>query len=147
MRLGGEILEVTGWGSYTFNGVASADLPSTVSGCPMNYLAKFNQEYIFQVHLGEEQQIIIKTFKDLVSVKIENPSMATFGESIGLMGDFETGRLLARDGVTVLDDPNIFGQEWQVSNADIQLFESASKPQYPQKCILPDAAKAQRRRL
>ena len=37
-----------------------------------------------------------------------------FTNSTGLMGSFETGELLARDGVTVISDHNQMGQEWQV---------------------------------
>jgi len=52
--------------------------------------------------------------------------------STGLMGDFITGKSLGRDGVTVLDDPNDFGQEWQVLESESKLFLVDRPPQAPQ---------------
>ena len=111
-----------------------------ISGYPLHYSMVSDREFVFEVDLEGGQKVIIKTFKDLVNVKIENPNLETFGESVGLMGDFETSELLARDGMTTLeDDPIAFGQEWQVLDTESNLFQQTlAEPQYPHKCLLPD---------
>jgi hypothetical protein len=73
-----------------------------------------------------------------------------FGDSVGLMGDFGEGRMLARDGKTVLDDANAFGQEWQVLDTEPTLFQNLRLPQHPMECTLPPPIQATsqlRRRL
>jgi hypothetical protein len=44
---------------------------------------------------------------------MENCNTEDFGNSLGLMGTFGEGVMLARDNSTVIDDPNEFGMEWQ----------------------------------
>ena len=46
--------------------------------------------------------------------------------------------MLARDQTTVLqDEPNVFGQEWQVLDSEPKLFSVARTPQYPETCLAP----------
>lgn len=63
------------------------------------------------------------------------------------MGEFGTGKLLARDGVTVMDEPNTIGEEWQVRDSEDMLFQVARAPQYPGKCIIPNVTTTKTRRL
>ena len=70
--------------------------------------------------------------KDIVSITFhtapeeENPDGATlmyewFGNARGLVGSTGNNReMLARDGATVMDDINAFGQEWQVRNRYVE---------------------------
>ena len=58
--------------------------------------------------------ILVQLFVEFVEVKFEGPSKELFGKTVGLLGDFETGKTLARDGKTVMDDFTEFGDEWQV---------------------------------
>lgn len=78
-----------------------------------------------------------------VSVKINSWSETYFEGSSGLLGEFPTGAMLSRDGKREIEDPNEFGQEWQVRDSEPMLFESATAPQYPAKCNLPAAAALQ----
>jgi hypothetical protein len=61
--------------------------------------------------LGGRERIKLKTTKDFVSVLIEQGLSKHFGKSVGLMGDFGMGRMMARDGKSILDDANAFGQD------------------------------------
>ena len=90
-----------------------------------------------------------KTHKDFVSVLIEQGLSKHFGKSVGLMGDFRKGRRFARDGKTVLDDANAFGQEWQVLESEPKLFQTLRFPQHPKMCTMPTPVQASqlRRRL
>lgn len=152
MKLGEDILEVSSWGDYSLNSIFHADMPNFMSEelFEVSYYQPSDKEHIFNIHLGEGEIITIKTFKDFVGVKIEHGNSKSFRGSVGLMGDFVTGQMLARDGKAVLRDPRSFGQEWQV-RPDLQepmLFETIRAPQYPEKCILPSTkAKEKRRQL
>ena len=85
----------------------------------------------------------------MVSVSVENADVNRFHDSVGMMGEFGSGRMLARDGKTVLENPIEFGQEWQTRpGQDPKLFQVDRAPQYPrQKCILPGPSSKQGRRL
>ena len=99
--------------------------------------------------LGGNEKISLKTYKDFVSVAIREGQGINFLNSVGLMGDFGQGRILASDGNTVLDDPNAFGQEWQVLVTEPSLFQTLRFPQHPMECTLPPPVEASqlRRRL
>jgi hypothetical protein len=76
----------------------------------------------FEVHLAGRERIKVKTYKDFVSVLFEQAQQAHFADSEGLMGAFGTGHMIARDGKTVIEDANAFGQEWQVLDTEPTLF-------------------------
>jgi hypothetical protein len=46
--------------------------------------------------LGGRERIKLKTYKDFVSVLIEQGQRTHFADSVGLMGDFEYGRKVAQ---------------------------------------------------
>merc|ERR1712176_534723 len=67
-----------------------------------------------------------------------------FEGSLGLLGEWPTGRKLARDGKTEfvdingpLDDATAFAAEWQVRDDEPMLFQDARIPQFPTKCTPP----------
>jgi hypothetical protein len=148
LRMGEDMLEVGSQGAYFLNGVASADLPSEFSGFEFIHTQPIEHQHVFEVHLGGQQRIKIKTYKDFVAVKIEQGHKERFGDSVGLMGDYG-GNMRARDGTTVIEDPNAFGQEWQVLPTESKLFQEDRLPQHPQTCTLPspEATSQLRRRL
>ena len=87
------------------------------------------------------------TWKDFVRVEVKGASTKNFGGSLGLMGSFdERGMKLGRDEVTVFDDINEFGMEWQVLAWEAKLFHKADGPQHPAMCEMPTKM-ALRRRL
>jgi len=104
---------------------------------------------IFTIHIDADKDVEIASMKDCVSVKIENGAKAMFHDAVGMMGDFETGSMLARDGVTHLDDnPDMMGMEWQVRPAeDGDFFAEQRFPIYPVKCEMPTSSVHARRRL
>eukprot|EP00980_Cylindrotheca_fusiformis_P020867 scaffold7869_cov138-Cylindrotheca_fusiformis.AAC.3 len=92
------------------------------------------------------QKIILETLKEFVRVDFQNASEEAFGNVVGLLGDFKSGDLLARDGQTSLNDFIAFGNEWQLLPAEDMLFHDTSTPQFPQECILPENPRGERRR-
>jgi hypothetical protein len=137
LRIGTDILEVESQGVYYLNGVIGAELPNEFSGFAFSHTQPTDNQHAFTVHLGVEENINVKTYKDFVSVLILKGQGKHFGDSVGLMGDFGKGRMLARDGKTVLDDANAFGQEWQVLESEAILFRRLRLPQQPMECTLP----------
>jgi hypothetical protein len=102
----------------------------------------------FIIHLGDGERIFINNFKEFVDVEIESPRAAEFAGSTGLLGSWNKGTKLARDGTTVLPDADQFGQEWQVRDTDPQLFHVAGDgPQYPAGCNMPEKMTATQRHL
>eukprot|EP00980_Cylindrotheca_fusiformis_P021557 scaffold8400_cov95-Cylindrotheca_fusiformis.AAC.3 len=92
------------------------------------------------------QKIVIGSFKEFVRVDFQNAQSDAFGTSVGMLGDFLTGKLLARDGTTELKDSTKLGHEWQVlPQESMMLFHNESHPQFPQKCIEPEARAMKRR--
>jgi hypothetical protein len=149
LRIGSDVLEVESHGVYHLNGVANAELPSEFSGFEFSHTQPTDKQHVFEVYLGGRERIKLKTYKDFVSVLIEQGQNKHFFDSVGLMGDFRTGHMIARDGNTVLDDPNAFGQEWQVLGTEPSLFQTLRFPQHPMECTLPPPMEASqlRRRL
>jgi hypothetical protein len=149
VRMGTDILEVESEGVYSLNGVVGAELPEDFSGFAFSYTQPTDKQHVFEIYMGGLERIKVKTYKDFVSVLIEQGQSKHFGDSVGLMGDFEHGRMIARDGNTVLDDANAFGQEWQVLDTEPALFQTLRLPQHPMECTMPTPMQAsqQRRRL
>jgi hypothetical protein len=137
IRIGTDILEVDSQGIYYLNGEVGAELPDDFSGFAFSHTQPTDKQHVFEVDLGGSEKIKFKTYKDFVSVVIEEGQSKHFGDSVGLMGDFEYGMKLSRDGKTVIDDANAFGQEWQVRDTEPSLFQRVRLPQYPMECTLP----------
>ena len=60
-------------------------------------------------------------------------------DSQGILGRFDDGAMLARNGTTIIEDANDFGQEWQVLGSEPMLFTEREGPQHPQNSTLPSA--------
>ena len=147
IRIGGganaedSVLEVSAWGSHFLNGVENAALPAMLGPFHVHYESIDDNTHHYTIEVGEYQSILLKSFKDFVSIKFTMAIHENFHDSIGLLGDFQHGQRLARDGVTVIEDINEFGQEWQVHPDEPQLFQATQ-------CILPElTATGDRRRL
>jgi hypothetical protein len=149
LRIGEDVLEVASQGVYWLNGVLNADLSGEFSGFAFSHTQPNDKQHVFEVYLGGRERIKVKTYKDFVSVLIEQGKREHFLASAGLMGDYRAGRMIARDGKTVIDDANVFGQEWQVLNSEPSLFQTARFPQHPNVCTMPTPVQASqlRRRL
>ena len=86
------------------------------------------------------------TYREFVKVDFVNASEESFGNSVGMLGDFSSGKTLARDGTTELHDYTTLGREWQVLPTEDMLFHQVEQPQFPKQCIEPEDPQGQRRR-
>lgn len=152
VRIGDDILEVTGWGEYWLNGVGNADLDFIGDGFPITHIEENKKRHSFVIKTNEpgQESIVIRTFKDMVAVNVKNASMVNFGSSVGLMGRFSDGSLVGRDSAELIEkeveNHAAFGQTWQVLESEPQLFMSPSDQPFGT-CVPPTATATARRRL
>jgi hypothetical protein len=137
IRIGDDILEIEGstdpvlteannhyWINFEYQGELT-----TLGGFPVTYhlngmsnskrwmSSKYPRQKIarwFEIDLSSKdpgQKIVISTFREFVRVNFENGSDESFGNAVGMLGGFRTGKTLARDGVTELDDFIMLGNE------------------------------------
>jgi len=73
------------------------------------------------------------------AVVVDGGATDIFKGSLGLLGDWETGKRIARDGMTEMNekDATPFALEWQVRDTEPMLFTDARLPQYPTTCTPP----------
>ncbi|CAB9504697.1 expressed unknown protein [Seminavis robusta] len=115
----------------------------------VSHQQRSTKTHVFEVELDKTTKIVFDTFMDMVSVSvIANNSAEDFSGSVGLLGANGTGRMLARDGTTLLEnDVTGFGQEWQVRDSDHKLFQVVDRfPQHPDACVMPTMTTASERR-
>jgi len=144
VRIGDDILEVGSKAVYWLDGIAGAELPSTVGGFPLELIHYGIRRHKFVVDLGLYGQIVIKVFSDFLAVEINDAHSDGFGDSVGLMGKFTDGNLVSRDG-RIMEDLNEFGMNWQVRDTEPKLFQEEKGPQYPQVCNMPVETSTSRR--
>jgi hypothetical protein len=153
IRIGDDVLQIEGGdvneNRYWFNKVYHGVL-KTIGGFPLSYHKENEHQRSFIIDLTKGEQIRIKTYKEFVRVDFKHPKESFYGNTVGILGDFKTGKKLARDGFTVIEDNNDFGQEWQVLPTGPKLFVELEGPQLPEHtCVLPSElhAEEKRRRL
>jgi len=156
IRIGNDILEVQGSADpedrgtrFWINFQSNAEV-TTIGGFPLSvHNTNSLHKRTFEIDLNSKfpgQKIVISTFREFVKVDFVNGSTESFGKAVGVLGDFDTGRTLARDGVTELHDYSELGNEWQVQPSEGMLFVDVQQPQFPRKCLLPEDPQGQRRR-
>ncbi|CAJ1928783.1 unnamed protein product [Cylindrotheca closterium] len=155
IRIGNDILEVQGssaakedgedkrhhWINFEYRG----DI-TDLGGFPVTINPR-NDKYIIDLDSAYPgQKIEIKNFNEFVGVKIIGATEESFGNAVGITGDFKTGNTYARDGITLLNDFNELGMEWQVLPSDGKLFHEMARPQFPELCYLPEDPRGERAR-
>lgn len=144
IKVGEDILQVSGWGDYMINGISNVDMSeATLNGRAVTREVKSDKQVKFVVNLENGHHFTIKVYKDMISTSFDLPQEH---DVRGILGD-RSGTKLARDGITVIEDANEFGQEWQVQDTDHQLFVTVREPQFPAQCIMPDPVEREQRRL
>ena len=145
LKIGDDVLLVGTNAEYYLNGVKSAALPLTVGGYAVKVVHKTEKTHRFDIDLKEQGKIRIKVYNEFLGVNFQKAG-SDFQDATGIMGEFQTGALLSRNG-QVVDDTNVYGQEWQVHNDELQLFREQKGPQYPEACEMPVPKALSERRL
>ena len=154
VQIGEDTLEVRASSSekkYWHNGKLGADvidrgmMPFTVGGHKVRFRVRSDTQWQFKIFLEDGQEIILRAVKEFLRVDIMHHRKESFGNSRGLMGSYEEGLMMGRDG-RVLEDPKEFGNEWQVHIDEPLLFHNIDGVQHPETCAEP-LAEAKTRRL
>jgi len=154
IRIGNDILEVTGspdsddsdphyWINFEYQGELD-----TFAGFPVTQELPSPYKRSYKIDLDSKyknEYIVISMYKEFVRVKFSGGA-SSFGKSVGLLGDYYSGKTLARDGATAMNDFVEFGQEWQVLPSEPKLFHLSAHPQFPEKCLQPEDPRGARRR-
>jgi hypothetical protein len=147
VKLGNDTLEVASFGDYFLNGVAGAAMPAFVGGYPVTHSNPSNKVHVFEIALSDSEKIVIKTFKDLVAVSVEDTDSKRLKGTLGMAGSYDKhGKMLGRDGETEMEDPTAFANEWQIRQDETSLFHVAKGPQHPEQCKLPEISTSDKRR-
>jgi choice-of-anchor C domain-containing protein len=147
IKIGEDVLEVGSFGDYLINGVRDATTPYQLAGGKYTFDHEVVDEkkHRFSIKDDKEKEVIfVATFKDMVRVNVVNTHPVDFANVQGLLGN-RAGLMLARDGATIIENPDLFGQEWQVTAQDGELFVTPSP--YKDHCYPPSAVSKETRRL
>jgi len=159
IRIGDDVLEIVGGRSekkFWINGVLGENnnigsasngtkLTSTLSGYPIIFKQLSKKKREFVVELGKGDKVVFTTWNAFVGIHIRKANAEHFQKSVGLMGSFPEGLKLARDNTSVIDDLDVFGQEWQVLASEPKLFRNIEGPQHPIGCEIPTHSEMRRR--
>lgn len=151
IKIGNDILEIEGsadaddaephyWINYEYQGELDAFAGFSVT---QKLPSVYKRQYI--IELSPDASITVQLYKEFIRVKF-NGEESDFGNAVGLLGEYSTGKLLARDGSTVIDDFTEFGDEWQVLPSEPKLFHEVTHPQFPELCIKPEDPRGERNR-
>ena len=141
LQIGDSILVVSGGRFWVDSKEGSDDdLPISFSGFSLNPPYTHGTAKIYQLDLNQGDKILFRNYKHFLTVDVSG-NEEDFGTSVGLLGDYETGSMIARDGETVITDADMFGLEWQVRNDEPTLFLETREPQHPvETCKMPTEA-------
>ena len=142
IRIGDDVLEVSG-NSWYFNGIYMGKIKS-IGGFPVTMKEQGPKKRKFIIDLGSvypNETIVLSNFNEFTRVQFPQGSEEAFGRTRGMLGDYKTGKLLARDGVTEFDDFYSFAQYWQVRHDIFGMYGIFFFPfWYPSNiyyCVLP----------
>lgn len=141
LRIGDSVLEV-GTDSFWVDGIerSDQDLPMDFGGYYLNAPYQERNAKVYRVDLGNGDYIKFSTYKFFISVDIAGLQQ-DFESSFGLLGDYNSGAMIARDGQSIIESADDFGTEWQIQADERVLFRDARAPQLPNaKCVMPQTS-------
>jgi len=145
LQIGDDILQYSGQSDWVLNGKRHEGKAkiTRISG----YVVRIYKKAL-SVRLDNKQKakIDFQTRVDVSTyVAVDAGSSMIFKGSRGLLGEWETGKMLSRDGTNIVNDPDLYAREWQVRALDDPvLFEALRVPVYPDKCLPPNKPRGNR---
>jgi len=142
IKIGDETLEITGQDQKEWiwiNGIVNEELENgawneqhKLAGNLVRFKdnVQVGKAHRHEAHiiLGGGEKIVFKSFDAFLKVEFMNESEATLAGSKGILGTYPEGLRVGRDGVTIIEDVNAYGQEWQVTSDEPKLFHSYDTP-------------------
>jgi len=155
IRIGDDILEMEGNDDsdnreikYWFNFEYRAEV-ANIGGFPVEFKNNKKSKRRVEIDLSSKfpgQKIVLSAYREFVRVDFQGGTAESFGNTVGMLGDFKTGKTLARDGSKEIHDYSDLGSEWQLLPSDDMLFHDKAEPQFPKRCIVPEDPQGERRR-
>ena len=127
------------------------DLPLTFGHGDLHYqielLVHDEEQTKIRVLLHDSSEIFFTFYKHFLHILVSGNSK-DFGDSVGLLGKFGSGDMIARGGA-LMENMEDFAHSWQVHpDTDGQLFKEVRTPQFPEEtCRMPTVEAPSRRRL
>jgi len=153
VQVGNAVLTIGAGGQHTINGVPQVvgETASLVVDkahvFPVQSSATWKGRRVYKIHLGDgpdgKEELIIREFKNWITVTFFHPSASNLGSSRGLLGHFPDGAMLGRDGKTIHTSYDAFGQDWQVPPGESLLGPGP----FSASCVPLQAQKRRLRRL
>lgn len=149
LKVGEDIVEITGSSKteWLFINGKAVELPQ-VNEWYTTHFGELKLRYRHDGSNGEAhlyfgnskaEKIVLRTFNEFVKVDVgraHQEGTDYYTKSLGLLGRFPDGARVGRDGQTVIEDVNAFGQEWQVLVEEPKLFGN-----YDDKWVVPAGQK------
>jgi len=128
IQIGGRVLTIGSGGKHAIDGVpqilgeTGSLVVDDLHQHPVQSSATWKGRRVYKIHLGDgphgKEEIVIREFKNWITVSIIHASAANLEKSKGLLGRFPDGALLGKDGKTIHTSYDDFGQDWQVPPGD-----------------------------
>lgn len=150
IRIDSHVLEIRNKGEHYVNGVQQT-IGSTepLNGYKVTSSVTKRGRYVYKIKLqdegtggsggrhGGEEEIVVREYRNWITVSVYHATFEHFADSMGLMGSFPHGEWIGRDGVTVHESMIEYGNDWVVQPAvdGDSLFQIPSP--FPDKCDLP----------
>ena len=156
LQIGDSILEVKGGkdATYWINQEEGPQLENgaefSLSGYKVHFKRTNGHQHRYRIDFGNGNVVAIEVFKDFVRMNVRAGNADDFAGALGMMGHYPDGKLVGRDGKTVIKDTDAMGLEWQVVPGDgPMLFHDAGVGvHHPKKCVMPtDTKETKKRRL
>jgi hypothetical protein len=136
IKIGSDKIEIQEDGSYYWNDQHNIPLPSLFGDSKLTYVVVDGWLPMWTMTSPRGGTIFVQIFDVMVDVKISGFSNESVSDSVGLMGDYDSGFLVNRRGDWMFNIAE-FGNDWQVRDTEPMLFHEVQEPQYPSKCRMP----------
>jgi hypothetical protein len=136
IQMGSDKLEVHDDGTFLYNENLNAPLPDHFDDSSLSYIVMDGWLPVWTIQSPRGGTIYIQIFNKMVDVKLSGFLNETVSDSVGLLGNIDSGFLVDRKGEWMFDMEE-FGNEWQVRDTEPKLFNEIRHPQYPYRCAMP----------
>ena len=143
LQIGSDILEFNNdLDNFLINGEKVAATDNTVGGFEVHRYRSAISVRLDKTHQSKAKIDFLRRKNGFPYVKIDGGNTSLLEGSLGLLGEWRSGKMLSRDGVTEMDGSTVDGWtayalEWQVRDTEPVLFTSARFPQFPAVCTPP----------
>jgi hypothetical protein len=144
IQIGKDKMEIQEDGTYYWNDEAVTILPTLFGDSTLTYTVADGWLPMWTIKSPRGGTIFVQIFDVMVDVKLSGFLNEQISDSVGMLGDIDSGFLISRSGDWMFDT-NEFGNEWQVRDTEPMLFHELKQPQFPLTCSMPKREDVERR--